>query len=415
MIASVENKIALPRDVHFPSIRSAQQRLKELVGFRGYSSIELDFSGVEVAFPDRILPLLSYVRRLQSEAISFSFLPPKAPRLRRLFENTNWAHLFDPVNWPKTDADVWNNVSVREFKTPEEQSRIVDQILDKILKATSFLEREHLRALEWALQEITDNVMQHAEDGAAGLIQLSVFPEAKEIEFVVSDSGIGIPNSLRTAFPMLTDDSAALSEAVKEGVTRGTGQGNGLFGSFQISALSGGPFSINSGHAALVLDRSRKSSVRHEDIEFVGTSVACTLSFVRPLLLERSLKIAGKGFSPSTDIVELKYEMDSDDFILFHLATEARSVGSRVAGNEIRNKISNFLRFSPDKLIVVDAENVGIMSSSFADEAFAKLAIDLGQDRYKEKIRFKNMQPINEQIITRSLNQRLLIVTRDPN
>jgi anti-sigma regulatory factor (Ser/Thr protein kinase) len=115
------------------------------------------------------------------------------------------------------------------------------------LKTLSFVTRDDLRALEWSVNEICDNVLNHSLSEIGGLFQFNLRRFSREVEFIVADAGIGIPNSLRSIANKGWSDEFALEQSIKQGVTRDPkfGQGNGLFGTYQIAALSGGTFHIS--------------------------------------------------------------------------------------------------------------------------------------------------------------------------
>jgi anti-sigma regulatory factor (Ser/Thr protein kinase) len=120
-----------------------------------------------------------------------------------------------------------------------------------MLSTVQGISRSNLKAVEWALNEVTDNVLNHSDSIDGGFVQLSYKRNSarQSVEIVVCDSGIGIPKSLRGTFPEIKDDAEALEKSVQEGVTRNTvtNQGNGLYGSFEISRVSKGKFSLIAG------------------------------------------------------------------------------------------------------------------------------------------------------------------------
>jgi anti-sigma regulatory factor (Ser/Thr protein kinase) len=293
---------------------------------------------------------------------------------------------------------------VHLFRDIDEQTQIVNDIVKNTLLTLNWLERSHLRALEWSLNEIIDNTLTHSESEVGGAVQVSVHPRTKDIEFVVSDAGIGIPNSLRTAFPHIDSDVLALDYAIQEGVTRGTGQGNGLFGSSQISALSGGRFHINSGNAFLLVSRNGDSRREIQSHAICGSTVLCTINASRPLLLESALKIGGNPFNPA-DTLEIEYDTD-DQIVLFNLVNEAKSFGSRMEGSRLRKRLETLLRSFPDRIVIIEANGDGIFSSSFADELFAKLTLDLEEKNQRHRLVMRNIAPINQMLISRSIEQR---------
>lgn len=249
---------------------------------------------------------------------------------------------------------------------------------------------------------VTDNVLTHSFSEYGGVIQLVTKPKAREIEFNVSDCGVGIPKTLRDGLNTPWTDIQAIEESVKEGVTRGTGQGNGLFGSFQIATESKGAFSINSGCAAIYLSRSGKVKPTSFETDWRGTSVDCCISLQRPLILERALRFHGRAHIPQ-DLIDTEYEQD-DGSICFSIRKEAKSIGSRQAGAETRHKIENLHKIS-GIIINIDFSGIGIMSSSFADELIGKL-VDTYRHGFQNKFKISGISGANYMITDRSTRIR---------
>ena len=226
---------------------------------------------------------------------------------------------------------------------------------------------------------------------------------SREVEFIVADAGIGIPNSLRSVENKEWSDELALEQSIKEGVTRDPkfGQGNGLFGTYQIAAISGGTFHINAGTAHLVVTRKGEVQVRQDPCEFRGTMVVCAINFTRPELLERALSFA-EGKHQIVDIIEMKYEQD-DETLKVSIGDEAESCGSRRSGFEVRTKIINLLNMNASAKLICDMSGIGVISSSFADELFGKLAEQLGWEAYKQRVGIVNATRINGMLIGKAI------------
>lgn len=223
-------------------------------------------------------------------------------------------------------------------------------------------------------------------------MQVSTFKKnRKTVEYIVVDAGLGIPTTLRATHSELTSDADALDHAIREGVTRdkNVGQGNGLYGSFQICCHSKGVFQVESGNAKLWFTEERGLHVRSERIAFQGTLVAAQIDFSVPHLLEGALKFGGKAHQ-LVDFVELHYETDGPD-ALFVLKQEAKSFGSRMAGAPVRNSLSNLARMCPDQRIIVDLSDIALVSSSFADEVFGKLFNQMGPMEFMRRFELRNV------------------------
>ena len=85
---------------------------------------------------------------------------------------------------------------------------------------------------------------------------------------------------------------------------------------------------------------------------------------------------------------------------------ESESTGSRPAGTPVRNKLQNLLAMFGGKRIVIDFDGVPIVSSSFADEVFAKLFVELGQMGFMRAFEFANASPTVQALIDRAIEQR---------
>lgn len=111
------------------------------------------------------------------------------------------------------------------------------------------ISRDLISALEWSINEICDNVINHSFSKVGGFVQVATFSARNSISFTVADAGRGILNSLKEGIPTLRTDAQAIGEAIKAGVTRNKkyGQGNGLAGSLRITNMTGGSLDILSG------------------------------------------------------------------------------------------------------------------------------------------------------------------------
>lgn len=378
----------------------------------GYQDIVLDFRACEAAFAGPMLALCAQVMRLRESRVDAELLLPTSEKLSRLFRNANWAHFLEPRNHAPSSFRGHSQIAATQFKTPEEQFKAVNRIVNAILGAIPDIERSNFAALEWSINEITDNVITHSESPIGGLVQVSTFSRNKKVvEYIVADAGLGIPATLRSGRPDLTQDTEALDQAIREGVTRdpSLGQGNGLFGSYQICSHSGGRFQIDSGHAKLAYDPDPRKglSIHNERIPLDGTLVMAQIDFTNPQLLSEALKFAGKRHVP-VDFVEIRYELGESNDLKFTLTEESPSFGSRIAGTPVRVKLANLLRMCPDQRVEVDFANIPLVSSSFADEVFGKLFVQLGPLAFMQRIVFRNMASTVRSLVDKAIAQRMV-------
>jgi len=376
----------------------------------GYRDIVLDFSACTETYPGPMLALCSEVLRLRSEQIDAELILPSKADLARLFVNANWAYILEPRRFDASRFRGHTQIPATQFTNPAEQNDAVNRIINAILGGIPDIRRENFAALEWAVNELTDNVIVHSQSNIGGLVQVSSFKRnTKIIEFTIADSGLGIPATLRSGGIFLGSDTDALDRAIREGVTRdkSIGQGNGLYGSYQICCHSGGAFQIESGHARLLYRPGPHGlEIRDQKVPVKGTLVIAKINFSDPDLLKDALRFSGKSHKP-IDYIEIKYEGGPDETIRVSLAEEAQSFGSRVAGTPIHIKLYNLVQMCPGQPIEIDFAGVPLVSSSFADEVFGKLFVKLGPLEFMQRIRFKNVEQTVRMLIDRAISQRV--------
>jgi hypothetical protein len=331
-----------------------------------------------------------------------------AADLRHLFFNANWANLLDPNSHQSFSVNFERHLSARRFRDFTEQQQVVTDFVDVVTRSM-LLHRDALRGLEWSINEITDNVLNHADAASGGIVQVTTIAPSRMIHFTVVDSGRGILDSMSEGFPNLRDDAHAIEEAVKAGVTRNSavGQGNGLAGTLRISSLSGGGVGITSGAAQFEVTTSiaAKTWRRSEAEYFQGTVVAASIGPQR-FTMDDAL-----GFSPggssSFDYIEANYENDTGTAFVLVMKDETIGTGTRHAGRQIRMKLLNLLGADVEKLQVIDWSGLPSVASSFADEAIGKLFVTLGPIAFGMRVRSINMEALVRKIVDKAITQRV--------
>lgn len=386
-----------------PLLRRARQE--------GAGGFTLNFYATERAYPEAMLQLIVQVDRLKRQGVHFDALTPENRYLNRLFLNANWAHLLCPFMFEPSDTTSSRHIATRRYRSAEEQKAIVDATLEILLRAME-LDRSLLDGLEWSLNEITDNVLNHAEAPDGGVVQVTTLREHDRVKFVVADGGQGIPESMRQGHPELRRDVDAIGEAIKQGVTRSqeVGQGNGLAGALRIATLSGGSFEVLSGcgrlHAAHppdTPDYKQRVSGRPAREAFRGTCVTVEVNTAAGIDLDEALNFSGghSGWS----FLDAAY-VGEGGAIRLPLADETSGFGSRTAGRTLRTKALNLLRADPSAHIVLDWSGVPSISSSFADEFVGRLFVELGPIAFMSRVKSQNVDDLARKLLDRAILQR---------
>ncbi len=412
-----KNTIRFRERVNPKALRDFVPVLYETVN-RGFRDIVLDFRACDRAYADAMLPIICVLDHRRRRGDSFRVLLPEAARLRQLFLNANWAHFMDEAH-PKLDMEHPQHLAARRYATHADQQDAVHAVLDIVLRNME-LRRDVIAALEWAINEITDNVLNHAQSPDGGLVQLSTLREEHKLEFVVADSGRGIHAAMYEAFPNLRGDAEAISEAVKAGVTSipESGQGNGLAGSLRIATFAHGSFKISSGDAQLaVYNDPRTSKYRTQTTQaqrgfhFPGTVVMMEMATDSEFEIQEALALDGAPQVAIADIVDLRYTSDVGELVL-RVCDDALGVGTRHAGVELRQKCRNLLNAEPGKRLVLDWTGVPLISSSFADEAVGKLFVELGPTMFSARVTHAGAEPLVSSLLDRAVMQRVVQAMR---
>jgi hypothetical protein len=156
----------------------------------GYMDLILDFSKCNAAFPSTMLASCAQVMKKRASGIDFQFILPENLRLARLFNNANWSHLLDPTMHSPSNFHGYSQVPATQYRNPEEQHLAVSRIVNAMLGAIPEVERASFAAFEWSINEITDNVLTHAESPIGGIVQVSTFQKNKKmVQYLVAEIG----------------------------------------------------------------------------------------------------------------------------------------------------------------------------------------------------------------------------------
>ena len=393
------DRISIKGSVTSYHIRGLCASLFDAIEKRGFQCITLDFSSCDKIMEAMMLPIMPIIANYRREGVRFECILPQEKSLERLFINTNWAHHINPSKYPQTSY-TGGHVPALNYTNIDESIVIFSRVMDMILGQLK-VERTVLQAVEWALWEIMDNVSNHAESPVGGFVQATTYRVANRIEFVVADSGMGIPESIG-----IPEHKVALQEAISEGVTRDKemNAGNGLYGSYQVASLSGGVFEIHSLNGFLSHRPNGEFVIRQERVPYNGTSVLCGIKFSESGILNKALRFKGKPHNPPYDHIEHRFENDAGQLV-FNVKEEAKlDLGSRQGGQRIRIMIENLLQ--EKRPIILDFHGISIISSSFADEVFGRLFVEMGARAFMELIKMRNVDMTVNGLIDRAIVQR---------
>lgn len=368
-----------------------------------YNVILLDLERVEYIDPSFMLPLIGRVLHSRNFGKDIRAKYPTEGKMGRLFVNSNWAHLLDRSQ-PSGNRRILTQLPAMQFKTPDEHFDVINLIMEKLHQTVETDDRDLMYALEWSINEITDNILNHADSDIGGIVQVNNFKTKKQVAIYVIDSGIGISATLRTA-SSYTDDVAALRDAVNEGVTRNkiTNQGNGLYGTRKCCQISGGSLFIRTNRAKLYLLEDTIQASRMTT-NYVGTYICAKINYDVKDLLPRALVFNGKPHSNGFDFISQKFITDSGS-VNIKMKEFSPGFGSRRYGEMARLQIEKM--YDAETRINCDFHDISVISSSYADELFGKLAKKYGVSKFGNLFSFQNITEETKSIINLAIRKRV--------
>ena len=356
-----------------------------------------------------MLPIIAQAQKLRMEGKQIQAILPNDHNARKLFRSVNWAHHLAPEVFGKSESVHDKHLVTKFFTNASEQKNAVDDFMDVVLGSME-MPRDIVSGLEWSINEITDNVLNHSQSKVGGLVEAITYPTNQMIAFAVADAGIGILSTLKESIPTLRTDIQAMGEAVKQGVTRNPkfGQGNGLAGSLKFTTMSGGSFEMTSGSGrVLTTAEETKRNPRRDYQYYNGTLVCGTVKMNKDFSISKALDF-GKGIIHTpVDIIETHYEKEDSNCFELSMSEETTGYGTRKSGAQIRTKVINLMSAEPTYPIVINWEGVPVISSSFADELMGKLFLRMGALAFSARIRNRGMQELIKNLIDKAISQRL--------
>jgi anti-sigma regulatory factor (Ser/Thr protein kinase) len=388
------------------NLEAALERVRDIADGARYPTVKFDFSDVVSAYPTAVTALLARIKYYHMNQIDTPIVLPTNNPARGEFRRYGWDALFDPAAFKHARNRFDQFIPTYHYTTSDEQAHSVTCIIKAILLQVPNLDRRQVAATEWALSEITDNVLNHSRSPVGGLVTCHVQRQYKLIEFIVADAGVGIARTLREP-----DHGIALEKAIQEGVTANieTNQGNGLFGTYRLAVHSKGLFSIRSQRGSLFVRPSGSVKVDSNSFQYPGTCVISQIDISDPQLIAKALTIKGRVHEPAFDYIEQHFEKDEQGVARIVLVDHVSSLGSRESGRRVSTLLNNVLNMADSTRVEIDFKDISIISSSFADECFGRLIASVGPSEFFSRISFVNTDSSVRAIIDRSVLQRLRV------
>ncbi len=399
--SSVHDNVITPYNLtHRRLIPEMINALKRLHFKFRHQKIIINLERIERVSPYPTIPIAGYIHYFKEHLnVDFEFI--NVPTYLRKI------HFLNPNDINPTSTGLGTNFLDRIwlFHSSNDVHLLVNGFLSSIRKSCR-VEEGVLQACEWGFNEIMDNIIQHSGQNT-GFIMAQVLKDSQILKVSIFDYGQGIFESLKHSKYKPRNASDAISLAIQEGVTRDNkiGQGNGMWGIYNIINLNDGVLQITSGKGGLNYINRIKTAESYNDIIMLSPKQQSTsINFDIKLNNSISVRDALGGYEP-TDLFIENLE-DQFDRIVYRIIEQGSGTGTRQSGERIRNEIVNIYK-SAKKPVILDFDGIGIIASSFADELIGKLVQELGLFQFQAAFPMKNMNGTIQSIVQRSLSQRL--------
>lgn len=386
--------------MHHPACVTSFLRALQRGLDKGIKSFKIVWAG-EIVFPDACVPIAGIIAFYRENYhIEFEFDVPADSYLQR-------CGFLDPIRptVAMLDVEQYPFDKVYRYSDSSQVSALTQSYVDCLSRLTECSEGI-LTGLIWCLSEIMDNVLVHSEAGH-GFVMTQYHPERNVVAICVYDSGIGICNSLRKSSHRPRNSMDAISLAIQEGVGDGKGQGNGLYGLYQIVAENNGALTITTGSSSMMLTTSGEikkfDNLPYISKDFNSTTIDYRLRINKSIDIKKAFASIG-GFDGFD--IRLDNMLQEDDLVRYDVYSNSQGTATREAGALLRNDIINTLS-RMRTAIILDFTGVKTVSSSFIDELIAKLIIKLGPVKFNQSIRIVNMNDSVRFLCERSIYMRI--------
>ena len=369
-------------------------------------TVELNLSSTKKAFPNHSVLLsatVEYYSRVKNIKFTFSG--------RKGYLDAGRLGSFYKLNEIKNYIKFSNRIV--KFDSPDEALDITNHFIDELMVSIKCTEGV-IDTLQWCIFEVLDNVFEHSQ-APCGFVMMQIHPKEKQCVIAVADSGRGIHKAMYLASEGSSVDinkirtaESAISHALEQGVTSkgNQNQGNGLHGLRSSVEMNGGALLIQSGrgnwsyrNGAVVAKNLPNRPMLNVDNAHT-TLIDWRLNCENPVDISKAIS---SQFT-SRNILD-QYEGD-EDYIEIKYDEIMRSSGSRQLSRELRTKVENLIEAGAD-YVVFNMKNINMISSSFADELFGKLALAMGIDKYRQKIFLNNSNRQVKMLIELATEKRL--------
>lgn len=231
-------------------------------------SVIMDFGDLRFVRPTGLVTVIAIMRYLAwtKQLTKGLFLPPRDSKLKDYLTRIGFNEMFNfrsEYHYAMRDS-TGRFREVVELTSENQCNEVVGDLVE-ILKSQMSLSDRALKATEFSLLELMENVFHHANSPINGIVCAQTYPLRREVEFALVDCGRGFRQSLADN-PELSGQFQTTCQAIQLALDlHVTGRplknsGTGLFFTSELVKINGGRMSIYSEDGLLELQGQRVST-----------------------------------------------------------------------------------------------------------------------------------------------------------
>lgn len=347
-------------------------------------------------FPNMMAPLAAILSFLEQVNVKTS-IECKHPTIQE-------CRVFEPVRALIHEARTEASNVVWEYRSAEELEFLIELIIPSLYQKVES-QNNVLLALEYCLSELMDNVQRHSGEHC-GFMIYSLQADLSRVAIGIADQGKGIRSSFKNTKYRPVGASDAVSLAMQKGVTSSPdGAGNGLFTTTELITANSGRLTITSGGGAIFYNRDLGRSESYDKLDTIdpdwpGTHIDFQLDFGSAINFNDVW-----GDLPVPINIRCEKLEDSDNRVVINIVERSLGTSTRKSGANLRLLISNILR-NQEQDVVLDFSGITMVSSSFADEAVAKVLSDKSIQNVRGRVKTHGTSSTIDLIINDAVRSR---------
>lgn len=282
--------VRLAGNYGFEWIERMVRDLQPLLNVQERVRIELDLGGLVFVGPTSLALLEATLKRLENEDLlepGGIIIEPRSPLTSQYLHRMDFFAGLDSIEGIEEPFERRDPVGFRPcqgFATEDDYWRVAASLADALTERCK-VEEIAQAAIRICLDELTENVVHHADSPVGGFAAAQGTPKKNRFEVGIADLGIGFRRSLikNPNHADITSDAEAIETALRPFVTSTPARnaGIGLYITSRLLKSNGGSLVVRSGRGRLVAGVEEGTS--EADVELPGAVVALRARTDRPL------------------------------------------------------------------------------------------------------------------------------------